>query len=86
MPKPSARIFAVNSNWRALVGPRGLQAAQIAYWEDLAAKLSKSDAWKKELEGNFWEAHVLTGHALRDFLADEHKEHREVLGELGLAK
>lgn len=80
------QIAAVNSNWRAFVGPKGLQPAQTAYWEDVASRLAKSDAWKKELERNFWEAHLLTGPALQDFLAAEYKEHKEVLGELGLAK
>ena len=80
------QIDAVNSNWRLLLGPKGLQPAQIAYWEEVAARLSKSAAWKKELQSNFWEGRLLTGHALRDFLVAEHKEHKEVLAELGLAK
>lgn len=79
-------VAATNANWRALVGPKGLSDAQIAYWEDVAGRVTRSAAWKKELEANFWEAHLLTGRALRAFLADEHKEHEEILGELGLAK
>ena len=80
------RVAAVNSNWRTFVGPKELQPAQIAYWEDLSARLSKSDAWKKELAANFWEEHLLTGNALRDFLAAEYKEHKEILGEIGLTR
>ncbi len=80
------RIAAVNSNWRAFIGPKGMQPAQTAYWEEVAARLSKSDAWKKELSENFWEGHLLTGNALRDFFAAEYKEHREILGEIGLTK
>lgn len=79
-------VAAVNSNWRALVGPKGLSAAQIAYWEEAAGRLVKSDAWKKELEANFWEDHLLRGRALRDFLEAESKETKEILSELGLAK
>lgn len=80
------QIAAVNSNWRALVGPKGLQPTQIAYWEEAAGRLTKSDLWKKELELNFWEHHLLQGKALREFLADEIKETREILAEVGLAK
>ena len=80
------QIAAVNSNWRALVGPKGLQPAQIDYWEEAAGRLTKSDLWKKELEFNFWEHHLLQGKALREFLADELKETREILAEVGLAK
>ena len=79
-------VAAVNSNWRALVGPRGLSAAQIAYWEEVAGRMAQSDAWKKELESNFWIHHLLRGRALRDFLDAEDKEAKEILSELGLAK
>ncbi len=80
------RITAVNSNWRAFIGPKGMQPAQTAYWEEVSSRLSKSDAWKKELAENFWEGHLLTGNALRDFFAAEYKEHQEILGEIGLTK
>ncbi len=79
-------VDAVNSNWRALVGPRGLSTAQVAYWEETAARLSKSAAWNKQLEASFWESHVLQGAALRDFLEAENKSMKGILGELGLAK
>lgn len=79
-------VAAINSNWRALVGPKGLSAAQVAYWEEAAARLTKTEAWKKELEANFWEDHLLRDRPLRDFLEAEAKEAKEILSELGLAK
>lgn len=79
-------IAAVNSNWRAFIGPKGLQPAQVAYWEDAVSKLGESAAWKKALAANFWELQPRTGRALQDFLAAEYKEHKEILGEIGLAK
>ena len=80
------QIAAVNSNWRALIGPKDLQPAQIAYWEDAAVRLTGSERWKKELETNFWEHHLLQGPALREFLAAEASEKRAILEEVGLAK
>ena len=80
------KIAAVNSNWRAFIGPKGLGAAQTAYWEDVVGRLAKSEAWRKQLEVNFWEGRVVTGRPLAAFLADEQKEHQEILTELGLAK
>lgn len=79
-------INAVNANWRAFIGPKGMTPAQITYWEEVTARLSKSAAWKEELDANFWEGNHLTGRALRDFFVEEYKEHKEILGELGLAK
>lgn len=80
------QVSAENSNWRALVGPKGLTSAQIAYWEETAGLIVKSDTWKKELEANFWEDHLLRGRPLHDFLEAESKETKEILSELGLAK
>lgn len=80
------QVNAENSNWRALVGPKGLTPAQIAYWEETAVRMVKSDIWQKELEANFWEGHLLRGRPLRDFLEAESKEAKEILSELGLAK
>ncbi|MND00254.1 hypothetical protein D3C83_187990 [compost metagenome] len=50
------------------------------------SKLAESAAWRKELAANFWELQPRTGRALQDFLAAEYKEHKEILGEIGLAK
>ena len=80
------KVDAVNSNWRAFIGPKGMTPAQSAYWEDVTSRLSKSDAWKEQLQANFWEGNLLTGRALRDFFSEEYKEHKAILGELGLAK
>jgi putative tricarboxylic transport membrane protein len=80
------KVAAVNSNWRAFIGPKGLTPAQVAYWEEAMARLARAESWKKELEANFWEGRIVTGRALGEFLAAEEKEHREILGELGLAK
>lgn len=80
------QINAVNSNWRALIGPKGLKPEQIAYWEDTADRLTRSERWKKELESNFWEHHLLQGKQLQEFLEAETKEKTQVLAEVGLAK
>lgn len=80
------KINAVNSNWRAFIGPKNLQPAQIAYWEAAVSKLGESETWRKELAANFWELQPRMGRALQDFLATEYKEQKELLTEIGLAK
>ena len=80
------KLDAVNSNWRALVGPKGLTAGQVRFWEEAAARLSKSETWKKQLESSFWVSHVVQGAALRDFLEAESREMKSILTELALAK
>lgn len=79
-------VDAVNSNWRALVGPKGLTAAQVAYWGEAATRLSESAAWTKQLEASYWQNHVLQGAALREFLEAQTKEMKAILSELELAR
>lgn len=79
-------IDAVNSNWRALVGPKGLSAAQVGYWEQAASKLSQSAQWKKGLETSFWVGHVVQGPALREFLEAQSRQMKTILTELALSK
>ncbi len=40
----------VVSNWRGIVGAKGLSAAQVAYWEDIFSKVVAVEEWKKSLE------------------------------------
>lgn len=80
------QIAAVNSNWRLLIGPKGMQPAQVAYWEEVATKMANADGWKQALQANFWEGRVVTGRALQDYMAAEQKKQREILTEVGLAK
>jgi putative tricarboxylic transport membrane protein len=80
------KIDAVNSNWRAFIGPKGMTPAQTAYWEEVTSRLAKSSVWKEQLDANVWEGNILVGRALRDFFVQEYKEHKEILGDLGLAK
>jgi putative tricarboxylic transport membrane protein len=79
-------LDAVVTNWRILVGPKGMSDAQIAYWEDAMRRLAESDEWKKELEANAWKSENLGSADARKFLAREETEMRAFLADLGLIK
>ncbi|HYC44905.1 MAG TPA: tripartite tricarboxylate transporter substrate binding protein [Burkholderiales bacterium] len=76
----------VYGSWRALMGPKGLSAAQVAYWENAVRKATETAEWKKDLETNYWSSYVLTGAQLRKALDKEYADMKVVLGEIGLAK
>jgi putative tricarboxylic transport membrane protein len=76
----------VFSNWRGIVGPRGLSAAQIAYWEDVLAKVAASDDFKRDVEQRNWVANFQRSDAMRRFLKAQHDELRVLLTELGQVK
>jgi putative tricarboxylic transport membrane protein len=77
---------AVFTNWRGVIGPRGMPAAHVAFWENALSVVNDSGAWKKDLERNFWRANFVTGPKLREFLDAEAVRFRALLTELGLNK
>ncbi len=79
-------VDAVVANWRPVIGPRGLSTSQVAYWEDVLARLSSTPEWRAELArsggvGNFMGSRDLVRH-----FESQHAVFREVLSDLGLAK
>lgn len=77
---------AVVTQWRILVGPKGMTPAQVAYWENVMRRMMEADDWKKELAENFWQPHFQTGVEARKFMARDHADAKAFLAELGLAK
>jgi putative tricarboxylic transport membrane protein len=77
---------AVVSNWRAIMGPKGLTPQQIAYWEQAFQRFVDSEEWKKELETNFWRSEYMRSSETRKYLDQDNAQARAFLAELGLAK
>jgi putative tricarboxylic transport membrane protein len=77
---------AVVSNWRVVVGPKGMTAAQLAFWDAALKRLVESEEWKKELELNFWTSEYLGSAETRKFLERENVQAHAFLVDLGLAK
>ncbi|MBX3665583.1 MAG: tripartite tricarboxylate transporter substrate binding protein [Burkholderiales bacterium] len=74
------------SNWRAIIGPKGLNPAQIAYWEDVLSKVVATDEWKAVLDKQFWDGNFLRSREFAKYMDDEYAQTRAVMTELGLAK
>lgn len=77
---------AVVSNWRAMIGPRGLTEAQTAYWEQTLQRMSESSEWKKELEVNFWASDFMRSAEARQYMERDNVQVRAFLTDLGLVK
>jgi putative tricarboxylic transport membrane protein len=76
----------VFSNWRGIVGPRGLSAAQVAYWEDVLARLAATEEFKSDLQKNQWVSRYLKSSEMRKFLAAQSDELKALLTDLGMVK
>ena len=76
----------VVGNWRAILAPAGMGAAQVAYWENALRKVIESPEWKADLERNFWVGDFVTGVQLRKDLDKDYADMKSVFLELGLGK
>ena len=74
------------TNWRLLAGPKGLTAAQIAYWDGVIAKLVKTDEWKKDLDNNVFENTYMNSDEAKRYLKTQFDQFHTALTEVGLAK
>lgn len=74
------------SNWRAIIGPRGLSAAQVAYWENVLEKVVATDEWKGVLAKYFLDGHFLRGREFGEYMKKEYGETKTIMTELGLVK
>lgn len=69
--------------WRGAHGARGLDAAQIAYWESTLAVATRAESWAGELTRHYWTPMLITGAALRQHLTQEQSEINAMLVALG---
>lgn len=77
---------SIFSSWRGVIGPKGMSAAQVVYWENVLAKVVASDEWKKDMVNNYWESNFMTSADSRKFLQAQYEEYKNVLVEVGLAR
>jgi putative tricarboxylic transport membrane protein len=88
-PVPTWReqgVNAVQSNWRVILLPKGATPQQLAYWENVFARVVEAAEWKRMIEKDVLEAHFMRAAQTRVFLDAEHGELKELLGALGLVK
>ena len=74
------------SNWRSIIGPKGMTPAQVAYWENALARVVETDEWKKELEAQNWDGRFLRSREFTQYMEKEYAATKAVLTELGMVK
>ncbi len=79
-------VNSVNEVWRGLAGPKGLTAAQIAFWDDVLGKAVKSEDWRRDLERAQIENIYRNSTETAKFWKQEFEETKAILTEIGLAK
>jgi putative tricarboxylic transport membrane protein len=79
-------VDAVSANWRSVVGPRGMSAAQVAWWDRAIAAVVKTPEWQEALRRNQWEDEYTNSAGTLKFMQDEYRQLEALLAELGDAK
>ena len=74
------------SNWRTIVGPRGMTPPQITYWENVLARVVETDEWKQMLEKTSVTGEFLRSAETRKQLKADYDELKTIMTELGLSK
>ena len=79
-------VDLVAGSWRGMMGPKGLTAPQVAYWEQVFRKIVDSPDWKTDLERNYWTSDFKPAAAFAKELEKDYAEMRTVLTDAGLVK
>lgn len=86
---PTWKEQGINVNmpsYRMLIGPGEMTAAQISFWDQSLAKLTKHPDWLTELKTNGWEDTYMNSSRSLAFLQEQAQSYRASLVELGLVK
>lgn len=86
---PTIREQGVNAeftNWRAVIGPKGMHRDHVTYWVQALRTATSSEQWQKELVRSFWKSNFLTGAALDSFLEQQAVAFRGIWADIGVKK
>lgn len=85
---PTLREQGIDSTgvtaWRGVFGPRGLTAAQVAFWDDAFAKIVNSEDWKRQLQENDLAWQYRRSRDFAGYLENEYAATRATLVDIGL--
>jgi putative tricarboxylic transport membrane protein len=74
----------VLANWRSVIGPKNITPGQVAYWDQVFAKVVQADDYRKEVERNLADPIYLGSREARKFWDQEYSDLKGLLGDLGL--
>ena len=78
--------FQSSGSWKGVMGPKGISAAQVAFWEDVMRKSSQSDEIRQYAEQNQWLLEFKGAAETKKWLDDEFTALKSTMTELGLVR
>jgi putative tricarboxylic transport membrane protein len=77
---------AVSETWRAILAPKGITPAQIAYWETVMYQVAASHEFRQSAERVQGEAVFKTAAETRKHMQTEYAQAKNIMTYLGLIK
>ncbi len=79
-------IKGTMTNFRTIIGPKGMEQAATMFWERRFAQLAEQDEWKADLARNLWVWNFLDSAKTQAAVGGYAKEVETLVGTLGLRK
>jgi putative tricarboxylic transport membrane protein len=76
--------YVSSGSWKDVFAPRGITAAQIAYWEEVMQRTAQSEEILRYAEMNLWLVEFKGAADTRKWLDQEAAALKSIMGELGL--
>ena len=79
-------VPGISASWRGMIGPKGLAAEKVKYWETAFEQLVKTDEWKQHLALNARTNEFMGSEETRRYYEAQYKELHALLVAVGLAR
>jgi tripartite-type tricarboxylate transporter receptor subunit TctC len=79
-------LNVVFPHWRGIIGAPGLTADQIAYWDEVFAKMVQTKTWKEQVKNLNWTTTYQNSAAHTKYLSEQTSIFDELLTTVGLKK
>jgi putative tricarboxylic transport membrane protein len=76
----------ISANWRSIVGPKGMPAEQVQYWDNVFSTLVQAPEWKQSIASEHMENTYSDSRATLELMDAQYKAMTASLVELGLVK
>lgn len=77
---------AIATNWRSVIGPKGMTSAQKAFWDGVFSKMVKTQEWQDALKKTLSANTYMNSRAALKYYASQYHVFEPVLRKIGLAK
>lgn len=72
--------------WRGILAPKGIAPEHVGYWEDVLARVNKTDEWQAMAGKHLWDASFKRSKEMRAFIGSDYAALKTLLTDLGMAK